>query len=316
MSGAGDGAYHIPVLAGEVTHLLLDTPEGGEVMDGTVGGGGHARMLLEADAGVRVLAVDRDPEALAQAREALAPWSERVRFLEARFDEAARGAGLAGPSLRGALLDLGVSSRQLDADRRGFSYRSGEAPLDMRMEGEGRGGETAADILNEWDESALAGLFRRYGEEPRARRLAGEIVKRRATEPFRTARELLDAMTVVHRRMPTATEKSRVFQALRIQVNREMEALEEALPLLRDALVPGGVIVVIAYHSLEDRLVKQTFREWSRSCTCPPGLPICVCRGEALGELLTNRVVRPADAEVEANPRARSARLRAWRKAA
>ncbi len=308
-------SYHLPVLCDEVVRLLLDTPARGEVIDCTVGGGGHARALLEADAGVRIVAVDRDPEALAEARRVLAPWKDRVRFVEARFDEAAHGAGLLGPSLRGALLDLGVSSRQLDVDRRGFSYRSGEAPLDMRM-GPDEDAPTAAELLNSLDEEALAELFRRYGEEPRARRLAREIVKRRATEPFERAQQLLDALTVVHRRTPTAQEKARVFQALRIEVNREMEALEEALPLLRDALHPEGVLCVIAYHSLEDRIVKEALRDWSRSCVCPPGLPLCTCRGEPLGELLTRRVVRPSEAEIEANPRARSARLRAWRKAA
>lgn len=285
-------------------------------MDGTVGGGGHAEAILREIPESRVLAVDRDEEALKESRRALGPWGDRVRFLRARFDEAARGAGLLGPSLRGALLDLGVSSRQIDEDRRGFAFRSGEAPLDMRMGGEGEATPTAAMILNEGEEEELARIFREFGEEPRARRLAAEIVKRRASEPFERAKDLLDAMNVVYRRPPTAKEKARVFQALRIQVNRELESLRTALPLLREALLPGGVLVVISYHSLEDRHVKHTFREWSRSCVCPPDLPVCVCRGEPLGETLTRKVVRASDDEVAANPRARSARLRAWRKAA
>ncbi len=313
---AGSEAYHVPVLVDEVVEFLSRGPDKGEIMDGTVGGGGHARALLERIENSRILAVDRDPEALAEARRALAPWSGRVRFLQARFDEAARGAGMLGPSLRGALLDLGVSSRQIDEDDRGFAFRSGEAPLDMRMGGGVEGGPTAAQILNEWSEEDLADLFRRYGELPKARRLAGEIVKRRATETFRTAKNLLDALTVAMRRPPGAKDKARLFQALRIEVNQEMEALESALPLLRDALHPEGVLVVIAYHSLEDREVKHTLREWSRACVCPPALPVCACRGEALGEVLTRSVVRPSEAEVKANPRSRSARLRAWRKAA
>lgn len=309
------GDYHVPVLVGEVVRLLADTPDEGEILDGTVGGGGHGRAILEQIPGVRLLAVDRDPEALDEARRALAAWEGRVRFLRARFDEAARGAGLLGPSLRGALLDLGVSSRQLDETRRGFAFRSGEAPLDMRMGSEAEGGPTAADILNEWDEEELRWMIRRHGEEPRARRVAEEVVLRRRDAPFRTAGELVDAMRGAFGRPPTVKEKARVFQALRIQVNEELHSLEQGLPLVKDALVPRGVMVVISYHSLEDRIVKHTFREWSRVCVCPPGLPVCACRGEALGETLTSRVVRPSESEVARNPRARSARLRAWRKA-
>lgn len=310
----GDREYHRPVLVDEVVALLAPAA-GGEILDGTVGGGGHAEALLTAYRACRVLAVDRDPEALDEARRRLAPFGDRVRFLRARFDEAAGGAGLAGPVLAGALLDLGVSSRQIDASERGFAFRSG-APLDMRMEGGEGGGQTAADILNQWEEEDLKQLFRRYGEEPRARFLAREVVRRRGEAPFRVAEDLVEAMGTAFRRPPAIKEKARVFQALRIHVNDEMGALERALPALKDALVPGGVLVVISYHSLEDRPVKNTFREWSRSCICPPELPICVCRGEALGETLTRSVVRPSDVEVARNPRSRSARLRAWRKAA
>ncbi len=313
---AQDDDFHVPVLVDEVVEFLADSPGQGEIMDATVGGGGHARAILQRIAGSRILAVDRDPEALARAGKALEPWSGRVRFLQARFDEAARGAGIFGPSLRGALLDLGVSSRQIDEDRRGFAFRSGEAPLDMRMGDETEGGPTAADILNEWDEEELARIFREYGEEPRARRLAAEVVKRRASQRLEKAQDLLDAMSVVHQRPLSAKEKARVFQALRIQVNDELAALETALPRLRKALLPDGVLVVIAYHSLEDRIVKHTLREWSQDCVCPPDLPVCACRGEALGRLLTRKVIRPTDEELQRNPRARSARLRAWRKAA
>ena len=310
----GPDEYHVPVLPDEVVHFLREGPEAGEIMDGTVGGGGHAARILQDIPGSRVLAVDRDPDALDQARVTLSPWAGRVRFLQARFDVAAKGAGIMGPSLRGALLDLGVSSRQIDNDTRGFSFRSGDAPLDMRMEGVATGGRTAAEILNEEGEAELTRIFREFGEERRAARLAREVVKRRRTEPFERARQLLDALTVVHRRSPEAGEKARIFQALRIAVNRELEALDQALPALRDALLPGGVMVVISYHSLEDRMVKRAFREWSRHCVCPPEIPICVCRGEPLGELLTRSVVRPSEAEVTGNPRSRSARLRAWRR--
>lgn len=308
--------YHTPVLVQEVIRFLSKGPAEGEIMDGTVGGGGHAEAILREIPDSRLLVVDRDPGALAEARRVLAPWAERVRFLRARFDEAAKGAGFLGPSLRGGLLDLGVSSRQLDERARGFAFRSGEAPLDMRMAGESEGGPSAAQILNEREEEELARIFREFGEEPRARKLAAHVVKRRETRSFRTAGDLLDAMASAFGRPPGVKEKARVFQALRIEVNREMEALREALPLLREALLPGGVLVVISYHSLEDREVKHTFREWSRDCICPPDLPVCGCEEQALGEILTPRVVRPSQPEVEVNPRARSARLRAWRKAA
>ncbi len=307
-------AFHHPVLVEEVLEALEPAARG-EVLDGTVGGGGHSRALLERYQECRVLAVDRDPEALEEARASLREFGDRVRFLRARFDDAARGAGLAGPSLAGALLDLGVSAHQIDADHRGFTFRP-EAPLDMRMDAGEGGGVTAAELLNERTEEDLARLFRRYGEEPRARRLAREVVRRRVHEPLRTSGDLVDVMATVFGRPPQVKEKARVFQALRIEVNEELEALDAALPALRDALLPGGVFVVIAYHSLEDRKVKNAFREWSRACVCPPELPICTCRGEALGELMTRRVLRPSSTEVEVNPRSRSARMRVWRKAA
>lgn len=308
-------AFHVPALADEVVEFLRMGPEDGEILDGTVGGGGHARVMLERIPESRLLAVDRDPEALAEARRVLEPWSDRVRFLEARFDDAARGAGLLGPSLRGALLDLGVSSHQIDEEARGFTFRGGSARLDMRMEGKEGRGPTAADLLNRLEADELAHLFRTYGEERRARRIAAEVVRRREGVPLETATDLLEVLEEVFRRPPTSKEAARIFQALRIEVNQELESLEAGLPVLRDALVPAGVIVVISYHSLEDRLVKNAFREWSKACVCPPALPVCRCRGEPLGELLTRRVVRPEPEEVQRNPRARSARLRAWRKA-
>lgn len=309
------GDFHVPVLVDEVVDLLRRTTAEGEILDGTVGGGGHSAAILEQIPGSRVLAVDRDPAALEEARRALAPWEGRVRFLGARFDQAARGVGMLGPSLAGALLDLGISSRQIDEEGRGFTFRSAEAPLDMRMDTGREDGSIAADVLNEWEPDALTRLLWEYGEETRARRIVRKIVARRSQAPLETAGDLVDAMAEALGRPPRAKEKARVFQALRIEVNQEMESLKAALPLIRDALQPGGVFVVIAYHSLEDREVKHTFRDWSRTCVCPPDLPVCVCRGEPLGELLTRRVVRPSAREVERNPRSRSARLRAWRKA-
>ena len=305
------GSYHAPVLGPEAVDLLDPVGEG-LYLDGTVGGGGHALLLLERCPRCRLLAVDRDPDAIDEARAALSDHESRVRFLEARFDEAALDPEVRSEGLAGALLDLGISSHQVDRAARGFTFRPG-APLDMRMSGEGR---TAADVLNEEDESELARIFREFGEEPRARALAREVVRRRREDPLRTSDDLVAALTRVLHRPAEHHEKARVFQALRIVVNNELGALDAALEGLREALREGAVLVVISYHSLEDRAVKHAFREWSRECVCPPGFPVCTCRGRALGTTLTRKPVRAGEHEVAENPRARSALLRAWRKAA
>lgn len=305
-------SYHEPVLAAEVVALLAPTGEA-LILDGTVGGGGHTRRILEACGACRVVAVDRDLEALTEARAALRDLSGRVRFLHADFPDAMADAEIRDRGLDGALLDLGVSSHQLDDEARGFAFRRGVA-LDMRMDAT-RDGD-AARFLAEASEERLTEVFREFGEEPRARRLAKEIVKRRATEPPRTSDALVAAIRVALGRSPSAQDKARLFQAVRIAVNGELDALARGLPAIRDRLGDGGVLVVIAYHSLEDRMVKNAFREWSRSCVCPPEAPVCTCRGKPLGETLTRKPVRPGEAEVEANPRSRSARLRAWRRAA
>lgn len=305
-------AYHEPVMADQVL-ACLQPRDGALLLDGTVGGGGHSRLLLEACPGCRVVAVDRDPEALAEAARSLAHVGDRVRFLHVRFDAAADDPEVRERGLDGALLDLGVSSHQLDDEARGFAFRRGVA-LDMRMDPEQD--EDATRFLAEASEEELARVFRDLGEEPRARRLAREVVKRRATEPLTTSDDLVAALSVALGRSPTAQDKARIFQAVRIAVNGELESLERGLPALRDALKAGGVLVVIAYHSLEDRLVKNAFREWSAACVCPPESPVCTCRGRPLGETLTRKPVRPGDDEVARNPRARSARLRAWRRAA
>ena len=306
-------AFHDPVLVEESLAYLAPQGEG-LYLDGTVGGGGHALRLLERCPACRVLAVDRDTEALQHASLTLSAHRDRVRFLHATFDRASADPEVRDRGLAGALLDLGVSSRQLDRAERGFQFQRG-ARLDMRMSGEGSG-PTAADLLNEADEERLAQIFRDFAEEPRARRLAREVVRRRENRPMESSDDLVGALAAVMGRAPSNRDKARVFQALRIALNEELDLLATALPELRDALVPSGVLVVIAYHSLEDRMVKESFREWSRECVCPPELPVCRCRGKALGETLTRKPVAPSDAETERNPRARSARLRAWRKAA
>lgn len=306
-----DRDFHAPVMVREVLDFLA--PErGGLFFDGTAGGGGHAEAILERGVEARVIAVDRDPAAVVEASRRLDRFGLRAEVRRSEFDVAA--ASLDEP-LAGALLDLGVSSRQLDDAERGFTFEPG-APLDMRMGGEGQHGPTGADLLNEWSEGALADLFHAYAEEPRARRLAAEIVRRRANRPFRTSDDLVAATRAVLGPAMGPADKARIFQALRIAVNSELERLERALPALREALAPGGVIAVLSYHSLEDRAVKHAFREWSRDCVCPPGFPVCRCRGVRLGDVLTRKPVRPGEPEVAANPRSRSARLRAWRKAA
>jgi 16S rRNA (cytosine1402-N4)-methyltransferase len=237
---------------------------------------------------------------------------DRVEVIEARFDEAARVVRERGASLAGALLDLGISSRQIDVVARGFTHRD-EAPLDMRMASSGM---TAAEFLNEATEDDVAHVLRTLGEVPRARALARAIVLRRSDRPFVTAGDLNTVLAAQTRGPLLAKDKAPVYQALRIRINGELEALANALPLLRDALRPGGVLVVMSYHSLEDRMVKRAFVEWSEACHCPPRLPVCVCGGVARGERLTRKAMRPSEAEVRENPRSRSVRLRAWRKAA
>jgi 16S rRNA (cytosine1402-N4)-methyltransferase len=301
------------VLAGAVTELL-----GGcrSVLDCTLGGGGHALALLEA--GVeRVFGVDRDPDALQSAAERLSSYIEAGRLIMVESNYAALDdvPSLAGTKFDGVLLDLGVSSHQIDDEDRGFTFRAG-ARLDMRMGGDGDATGTAADLLNDADERALATVFRDYGDEPRAARIAHEIVRRRANRPFSTSDDLVGAIRAVLGAKSGVPEFARLFQAVRIAVNDELTGLARALPALRDRLAPAGTMVVIAYHSGEDRLVKNAFREWSAACVCPPRQPVCTCRGRPLGSTLTRRPISACDDEITRNPRARSARLRAWRSVA
>jgi 16S rRNA (cytosine1402-N4)-methyltransferase len=303
------GAYHVPVLLSDVEALLAGAST---VLDCTLGGGGHTAALLER--GIRVTGVDRDPRALASARERLAEY-ERIGQFRALLGNYANleQAGLAYSELfDGILLDLGVSSHQFDDLSRGFTFREG-APLDMRM---GTDADVGADeLLNTIDEVDLSALLRAYADEPRAARMAREIVRRRERRPFATADDLVDAIRAVLGPRSGPPDFARIFQAVRIAVNDELAGLERALPRLRDRLTPGGVLAIISYHSGEDRHVKHAFREWSASCTCPPRQVMCTCRGVALGETLTKRPINATEAEIEGNPRARSARLRAWRRA-
>jgi 16S rRNA (cytosine1402-N4)-methyltransferase len=296
-------------MAAEVVELL---GRGGKVLDGTLGGGGHSAALL--DAGCAVAALDRDPDAvrIACGRLAGEQSSGRFRAFVANYAEVDTIPALKDELFTGILLDLGVSSHQLDDPHRGFSFRPG-ALLDMRMGADATG--TAAEFLNDADERQLIRVFRDYADEPRAARLAREILRRRATRPFVTSDDLVGAIRAVLGPRSGPADFARLFQAVRIEVNEELTGLARALPRLRERLTPGGTFVVIAYHSGEDRLVKQTFREWSTACTCPPKLPQCVCGGVAAGETVTRRAMTASPQEVDRNPRARSARLRAWRSA-
>ncbi len=304
-----ESAYHAPVLAREVAELLGNARH---VLDGTLGGGGHALALLEG--GAHVVGLDRDPQAIRETCLRLAPYvdSGALTVHCVNYADIESVPELASARFDAILLDLGVSSHQLDDEARGFTFRPG-AILDMRM------GEdaniSAAELLNSAPESELAWIFREYGDERRAPRLAREVARRRSTRPFATSDDFVGAIRAVLGPTSGAGDFARLFQAVRIAINDELSGLERALPILRDHLEPGGTLAVIAYHSGEDRIVKHAFRDWSTACTCPPRQPMCTCRGTALGSLRSRRAITAAEEELAANPRARSARLRAWQSA-
>ena len=309
-TGRWDSSYHAPVMVDEVLALFAGAEQ---VLDCTLGGGGHSEALLAS--GSSVVALDRDEVAISEARKRLAPYEASGRFLAIRgnFGEIDRIPELEGKLFDAILADLGVSSHQIDADDRGFSFRPG-ALLDMRMDR--RSTTTAAELLNTLDETELSQIFRDYGDEPRASRLAREIVRRRNRRPMHVSDDLVDAIRGAFGARMGPGDFARLFQAVRIAVNDELRTLERALPLLRDKLKPRGKLAFISYHSGEDRLVKHTMREWSKSCICPPRQLQCTCRGKALGELLTKRALIASGHETALNPRSRSARLRAWQSAA
>ena len=307
-------AEHIPVMADEVVEMLAPAA-GSRHVDATLGGGGHAeRILVASDPDGRLLGLDADRAAIARVRARLAPrFGDRLRLRQANFGELATIAPEEGfPDVDGCLFDLGLSSFQLaDADR-GFGFRTG-GPLDMRFD-TGRG-VPAAELIATLDKGELTALFSRYGEEPFSGRIARSIVETRGATPIRTAEELAALIARVtpgrapgRRRVNPAT---RVFQALRIAVNEELDALQAGLAAAVDLLRPGGRLVVLSYHSLEDRIVKRFLQAERRGCTCPPEAPVCVCGREPRLRLLSPKGLVPSAAEVSANPRARSARLRA-----
>ena len=308
-----ESSFHVPVLLSETIELLRPR-SGGTYLDGTLGGGSHAEAILEASSpDGRLIGLDRDPVAIDEARRRLARFGSRVELHNASFAEVDRTPGLERGMLDGALLDLGVSSAQIDDKARGFSYRQ-DAPLDMRM---GPRGEPVREWLSRAELSDIQRILREYGEERHAHRIARVIVRERKRAPIDTTGRLRE---VVESAVPASGHPlksvARVFQALRILVNDELGALASGLELSITALRPGGRLVVIAYHSLEDRLVKLTFRELASDCVCPPEFPVCRCDKRSEVDVLTKRPVVPSAREIEANPRARSARLRAAEKRA
>ena len=297
---------HLPVLYHEIINEL-QPQSGGYYVDGTLGAGGHAWGILDASSpDGKLLGLDLDPHALKLAEKKLAPFDDRIFLKKASYVTLRKElAALQWGAVQGIVLDLGVSSMQLDESGRGFSFRL-DAPLDMRFDPQGL--TTAADLVNNLPETDLADLIYRYGEERRSRRVARAIVKAR---PVNTTGQLA---TVVARAMSSGKSgrhpATRTFQALRIAVNHELEAIGQVLPEAVAALAPSGRLAVISFHSLEDRIVKQFFRYASRDCVCPPKQPICTCEHKACISEITRKPIQPAEAEVLQNPRARSARLR------
>jgi 16S rRNA (cytosine1402-N4)-methyltransferase len=306
---------HTTVLLDETVDAVLPR-DGGRYIDCTLGGAGHSERLLEKSSpGGEVLAFDQDQSAIDHAKRRLAQYRNRVHFAHCNFryiEQEATARGFAPAD--GILFDLGVSSPQFDEGERGFSYRF-DAPLDMRMDV--RQERTAADLVNHLSEQELAHIFFEYGEEKFSRAIARAIVRTRADGPIQTTGELAE---IVKAAIPAAARRHgphparRVFQALRIAVNDELAALEEALHGAFRVLKSGGRLAVISFHSLEDRIVKQTFQEWAKGCTCPPDFPVCRCGNQPKARLVTKKPVLPSARELENNPRSRSAKLRVLEK--
>lgn len=308
----GSGSYaHQPVLCDEVIRLLSPL-RSKTIVDGTLGLGGHSQAILEADDTVRVVGIDRDAQALAVARQRLAPFDNRFRAIHGNYrDLGAHLDSLGEEAVDGVLLDIGVSSLQIDAPDRGFSFRH-DGPLDMRMDPSQP--LTAAEWICHADVEEIRNLIGRLGEERFAQRIARAIVNARSVEPLRTTGQLA---TVVRRAVPRGYERGRIdpatrtFQALRMHINQELPSLEAGLEQGFARLRLGGVLVVISFHSLEDRLVKQFVRSLATDCVCPPQLPECRCHKVSEARILTPRPLRAQPDEISQNPRARSARLRA-----
>jgi 16S rRNA (cytosine1402-N4)-methyltransferase len=308
----GEPSPHLPVLYQEII-LALHPRGGGFYVDGTLGAGGHAAGILQASSpDGRLLGLDVDPDAIALASRRLASFGARVVIHRASYRSLSEQlTALAWPPVDGIVLDLGASSMQFDNPARGFSFQQ-EAPLDMRFDR--RQPISAANLVNELSETELAEIIYRYGEERKSRQVARAIVKARPLNTTRQLAEVVARVVSVGRRSSSGHAHihpaTRTFQALRIAVNAELESLEAVLPQAVAALAPGGSLAVIAFHSLEDRIVKNYFRQESRDCLCPPRQPVCTCGHHAVIRQVTRQPIRPERAEIEHNPRARSARLR------
>lgn len=301
---------HYSVLLKESVDLL-DVHEGGIYADGTMGGGGHSEAILSRGAG-RLIGIDRDTDAIAAAKKRLEAYGDKLTAVHANFSEIKRILdGLGIDMLDGAVLDLGVSSYQLDNAGRGFSYMH-DAPLDMRMDRDDT--LTAYDVINTYSEDELCRIFFEYGEEKWSKRIAKFIVERREKKEIISTGELTEIIkaAIPHRaRQDGGHPAKRVFQAVRIEVNNELKMLEGAIRDFVDVLRPGGVLAVITFHSLEDRIVKQTFASLAQGCICPKSFPVCVCNNKPKVKLLTRKPVLPGSAELEENSRSKSAKLRA-----
>jgi 16S rRNA (cytosine1402-N4)-methyltransferase len=302
---------HEPVLFSEVLEFLEPNRGDGVLVDATVGLGGHSEALLERNPDVRLVAIDRDPEALERSRQRLSRFGDRVTFVRGRHEsliDILKQLEIA--TVSGLLADLGVSSMQLDDAARGFSFRF-EGPLDMRMAGTGDEGRSAADLVNRLDEYELAKIIRDYGEEPMARRIARAIVAAREEAPITTTTRLTEVIRSVKKSRPHEIDPSTLtFQALRIATNEELIGLDRFVDDAVSVLETGARVGVISFHSLEDRIIKRAFRRLEGECTCPPNMPVCGCGATALVTILTGRPVTASEEELQRNPRSRSAKLR------
>lgn len=301
---------HISVLFAE-TMTALNIQPGGVYADGTLGGGGHALGILERSENIRLVGIDQDKEAITAARKRLAPFAEQTIFVNRNFSQIkAVLAELGISAIDGAVLDLGVSSYQLDNAERGFSYMH-DARLDMRMDRDKT--KSAYDVVNEYTKEELTRIFYEYGEENWSKRIAEFIVEHRRMKPLETTGELVE---VIRAAIPKAARKDgshpakRVFQAIRIEVNGELEILKKALEDFADVLKPGGRLAVITFHSLEDRIAKQVFAQLAAGCTCPKDFPVCVCGKKPQVRLITKKPILPSAEELQKNIRSKSAKLR------
>ncbi len=301
--------YHRPVMLGEVINGLC-VKDGGVYFDGTLGGGGHSYAILAASPAATLIGTDRDGEAIKASKERLAPFEGRFRLYHSNYKDFENVLGRAGVDrLDGVLLDLGISSHQIDEEERGFSYRSATAPLDMRMDKSSA--FTAKEVVNGYPPEKLLRVLREYGEEPFAAAIVRNIVKRREQEEIATCGKLREIVEEsIPPRFRSAACARQTFQAIRIEVNGELEGLGECLRGLIRKLKPGGRVCVLTFHSLEDRIVKQVYRDLASDCVCPKNFPVCVCGKKKEIEIINARPITAGEEEIKQNPRSKSAKLR------